>query len=98
VALLEYEKFSGTGDLDLTARGKSQLYGILVRESATTPAAATVLVRNGGATGDVVVPVELAANESKAIVFPHPVRFPGGVYVDVAAGEVEGSVVGQWGS
>ena len=69
MALLEYEKFSGTGDLDLTARGKSQLYGILVRESATTPAAATVLV-----------------------------RFPGGVYVDVAAGEVEGSVVGQWGA
>ncbi len=93
MALARYEDFSGA-DLDLTTSAKF-LYGYSVRENAATPAAATLLIRNGGATGDIVVAVELPADGSETVAFGHPVRFPDGVYVDQAAGTVQGSVFVQ---
>lgn len=69
------------------------LYGWSIRESAGTPAVATVLIRSGSLSGPIVAAIELVADGSSTEWFgPQGVQARGGLYVDVVAGAVEGSV------
>lgn len=85
--------YAVTGSTDLTTKEK-RLLAWDFAENAGTPAAARVLLRDGGATGSIVIDIRLAASESKHAGYSLvPGRvFPSGVYVDVAAGTVRGSV------
>jgi len=69
-----------------------RVYGFCLSEDSS--AAASITFRAGGSSGDIVVgPINLAADESAAIVLPKAVfwEFPGGVYVK----EESGSIAGQ---
>lgn len=69
------------------------LLGYALRET-TGAANATVLLRDGAtADGAVVIPITLGPNESTRDWFgPGGISFGNGLFVEVAAGEVEGSV------
>jgi hypothetical protein len=74
--------------------GARTLRGITVRESAGSPAAASVVVRDataGTAATDIVASVNLPADGSKSIVFPKGIKIALGVRVTIT-GAVEGSV------
>ena len=79
-----------TGTADVQGyTGSTTLMGYSVRESAGTPAAATVVLRNGTSTAaPAVAIVELAANGSETGVLP-ALDCPDGVFVDRVAGETE---------
>lgn len=69
--------------------GPATLVGLSVRESAGTPAAASLVLRDGTSTaGEIVAVVELAANESKVLLLP-AVRIVDGIFVDREAGSSE---------
>lgn len=82
-----------TASVDLTSKGRKVLSWDFA-ENAGAPAAARVLLRDGGATGPIVIDIRLAASDSKHAGYSAtPGRvFTAGVYVDVAAGTVRGSV------
>lgn len=83
---------------DITAdsdhAGVRTFAGFSVREAAVTAAAATVRFRQtdgaGGATGQILAELELAADASETVTFDIPVSAPDGVHVEVVAGTVEG--------
>lgn len=82
-----------TASADLTTKGR-RLLSWHFAENAGSPAAARVLLRDAGLSGDVVVDIRLAASDSKGgsyAAVPGFV-FPNGVYVEVASGTVRGSV------
>ncbi len=64
--------------------------GFSVRESAGTPAVAAVNLRHGAVGGQIIVVLELAANESASYVFPGMVSTPDGLYFEAVAGTVSG--------
>ncbi len=83
-----------TADIQVQAAAPGlRLMGYAVRESAGTPAVATAILRHGTADTDpLIVPIELAANESD-----HEWMWPGilvedGIFLEVAGGEVDISV------
>lgn len=79
---------SGTGDV-AAVTGAATLWGYSVRESAGTPAAATVVVRDGDADTDPArVLIELAADQSQTVRLP-AVQFDDGIFIDRVAGETE---------
>lgn len=86
-----YQVVNATGNTDLTTKGKRVLSWHF-EENAVTPAAARVLLRNGSATGDVIVPIRLAASDSKGGDYSNGLGFPLGVFVEVVTGTVRGSV------
>ncbi len=71
--------------------GVTRLGGFSIRESAATAAPVSVNLRLATATGQILFPLELAANESAGIVFSGHISAPGGVYVEiVGTGTIEG--------
>ena len=84
-----------TVDFDLAAAATNlRVFGFTVRESAGTPAVATVAFRHdvaaGGCTGNAFAIVELAANTSQTFSFgDRGIAAPSGLCVDVLAGEVD---------
>ena len=79
---------TGTGDV-LAFTGATRLHGYSVRESATTGAVATVILRDGtSVAGTPVAYIELAANASDAARIP-TVDISAGIFVDRVAGETE---------
>jgi hypothetical protein len=80
-----------TVDTDLTTKPK-RLANWHFAETAG--AVAQVLLRNGSASGDIVARINLAASTSASQAYSGPefLCFPGGLYVDVLAGTVVGSV------
>jgi hypothetical protein len=87
------EVASTTADVQVTDRD-GYLAGWSLRESSGTPAVATAILRDGTADTDpILAVVELAANASSTVALDHPLTIAGdGVFLEVAAGEVEGSV------
>lgn len=84
--------FTFTDDLDLTGEVK-RISGFHVAEDAATPAPNTVLLRNGSSTGDIIVQIELAADESKHFAANRALLFPSGLFVEVTGGLVQGLIV-----
>lgn len=83
---------TGTADVQVVSRG-CILRGFSIRESAGTPAVATVILRDGtAATDPIVAVIELAANGSVTEYFDDGISISTGVYVDRVAGETEGAV------
>src|SRR5688500_15639534 len=67
------------------------LMGYAARETAGTPAVATLILRHGTlATDPIIVPIELAANGTdKAWFGPNGIALASGIFVDRVAGESE---------
>ena len=80
-----------TASVDLTTKGKALLSWHF---EETAGAVARIALRNGSASGDVVVPIRLAASDSKGGAYGAAPGFifPNGVYVEVVTGTVRGSV------
>ena len=78
-----------TGTVDLTTKGRR-----LASWSLRGTAAAVVNLRDGGASGSIVVPINLANGTTASQAYPTPqgILFPKGIYVEVVSGTVEGSV------
>ncbi len=69
--------------------GATELHGFSIRESAGTPAAAAVILRDGtSATDPPVAHIELVANGSMSERLPL-IEIGTGIYVDRVAGETE---------
>ena len=83
--------FLVTADTDLTAKPKRVASWHFAETAA---AVAQVLLRNGSSTGDIVARINLAASTSASQAYSAPqyLLFPNGLYVDVLAGTVVGSV------
>jgi len=83
--------FLVTADTDLTAKLKRVSNWHFAETAA---AVAQVLLRNGSASGDIYARINLAASTSASQAYPGPDywMFPQGLYVDVLAGTVVGSV------
>lgn len=79
-----------TGTADVQGyTGATTLMGVSARESASTPAAATVTLRNGTSASDPAVAlIELAANGSSTFTVP-AIDCPNGVFIDRSGGETE---------
>lgn len=69
--------------------------GVSIRESAASAAAAQVNLRKGAVGGQLLMVIELAANESATLVLEDRVPSEGGVYVQVVSGTVEGVIYGD---
>ena len=83
---------AGTGDVQVRAKA-GRLHGYSARESATVPAAATFILRDGTSTaGEQLVVVEIAANASDTRSFDDPIEFGTGLFLDRVAGETEVTV------
>jgi hypothetical protein len=69
--------------------GAGNLLGFSVRESAGTPAAASVAFRDGtSATDPLIAVVSLAASSSQSVVLP-AVAFSTGIYANRTVGSTE---------
>lgn len=69
--------------------GSGTLVGYTVRESAGTPATASLVLRDGTSTaGSVIATISLAASTSQSAELP-AVQFDTGVFVDRLAGSTE---------
>jgi len=65
-------------------------HGFSARESAVTPAAAAFNIRTGGASGDIIDVVELAADGSVNVWYDNTgIQARDGIYVEVVSGAVE---------
>lgn len=72
-----------------------QFYGFAVYESGGSNAV-TVLFKVAASGGALIFPLELAAGESAAIIFPKALPGYGGVYVDVSGtGTLTGVLFGE---
>lgn len=79
---------SGTAGTQITS-GSGDLIGISCRESAGTPAAATLVIRDGtDASGKPLVFVNLAQSTAQTLQLP-PVHFTAGLYLDRTSGTSE---------
>lgn len=81
-----------TADTDLTAGKGKRVASWHFAETAA--AVAQVLLRDGSVSGPIVARINLAASESKSETYSMPTGlvFPAGLFVDVLAGTVVGSV------
>jgi hypothetical protein len=66
--------------------------GFSIRESAGTPAVATVNFRQGSVSGTILGTAELAATESASLYLETPIAAQDGVYVQVVTGTITGSL------
>lgn len=73
----------------------TSFYGWSIRESAGTPAVATVNFRHGAVGGQILAVLELAASESATVAFGSFTPTPDGVYVEEVAGTVSGVIYAQ---
>lgn len=65
--------------------------GFSIRESAGSPAAATVLFKKASSGGELVGVLELQANESATLIISkRKINVEGGLYVDVTSGTISG--------
>ena len=80
-----YDITGDTNHADVT-----RFAGFAIRESDGTPAVGAVNFRLGSVSGQIVWPVELAANESAGIFFGGMIASPDGVYVEVVSGTISG--------
>lgn len=79
---------SGTSGAQL-ATGSGTLLGLSCQESAQTPAAATLIVRDGtDNTGAVLAYVQLGQGEALTLQLP-AVSFTAGLFLDRTGGETE---------
>lgn len=80
-----------TADIDLTAKPKRLMNWHFAETAA---AVAQVLLRNGSVSGDIVARINLAASTSASQAYSGPdyLFFPAGLFVDVLAGTIVGSV------
>jgi hypothetical protein len=79
---------SGTAGVQ-AATGAATLAGYSVRESAGSPLAATVILRNGtSAAGAAVAFIEIGADASQTVTLP-AIDCPNGIFVDRVAGTSE---------
>ena len=83
-----------TGNLDAARRIKT-CHRIDVTENAGTSAVARVQLKDTNSSGTLYCDIRLTLAEDKHITFDPPLQFPGGMYVQVSAGTVRGSVTGQ---
>lgn len=77
-----------TSDSDLTAQVNS-IMGFHISAGAS---AATVLLRNGGASGAIFVEAKVPAGESVHFAAARPILFPKGLYIDTDANVSRGAV------
>jgi hypothetical protein len=66
-----------------------------IAENAGTAAVARALLRDTDQNGSVLADIRIAAGDSRHIDFGQPIFFPGGLYIQVSAGTVRGSVTGE---
>lgn len=77
---------------DSNHSGVTQLKGLSIRESAGSPAVATIRLRKASVSGQILMVLELAENESATLILDSPIPSEDGVYVQVVAGTVEGVI------
>jgi hypothetical protein len=86
-------RYRGIGNGTITA-GKTFVLGFALREtSGVTPA--VIRLRDGmDPSATIVLPISLAAGESRADYLPYDsgIRFTNGLYFEIVSGAVEGSV------
>ncbi len=71
--------------------GVTRLSGFSIREAnAVTPGPAAINLRDGTASGQILVVLELGADQSATLLSPAIVHAPNGVYVEVVAGTISG--------
>ena len=80
-----------TGSDQLVITGQMSYCGFTVRETAGAVASFRVY-DNTSATGTLLDTVSLAANESWSEVYTRGIWCQNGIYVDVLAGTIEGSL------
>ena len=86
---------SGTGDTAVVAATAGlRLMGFACQEDAGTPAAASFYLRHGDdATDPILIPVKLAASESRADWFgPDGIAAASGIYLDRVTGTTQVTV------
>ncbi len=84
---------AGLSDGVLVPAQQQKLMGWSVGEADGTPAVASFLLREGGASGKIVAVVELAANGSNVAWFgPMGIHVNGDLYFDIVGGTVQGAV------
>ena len=83
---------TGSGAVGPTTGG-TLVYGWNFAENAGSPAAARVLLRDGGAGGAIIGDIRLAASQSAGTEYTAPIRCTStsGFYVEVNAGTVRGA-------
>lgn len=87
-----YSVTSGTADVQVFSR-PCVVTGCSFRESASTPAAATIILRNGtSASAPIVATIEIPADGSMADNYEPGIYCHDGLYVDRVAGTTEGVV------
>lgn len=74
--------------------GVGTLWGWNFSETAGTPAAARVLLRDGSDSGAILADIRLGEAATSTVALPIAINVPSNVYVDVDAGEVRGALYG----
>ena len=80
---------------DSNHSGINRFRGVSIRESAGSPAPATIRLRKASVSGQILMVIELAENESATLVLEENVPSEGGVYVQVVTGTIEGVIYGS---
>lgn len=70
------------------------VHRIDVTENGATSADARVQLKDTDQNGTLLCDIRIKAGESRHIDFETPLRFPNGVYLQVSAGTVRGSITG----
>lgn len=83
---------SPPADQAVVVSDRSVYHGCSVREAASSAAVAAFNVRATSASGPIIDVIELAANGSVNTWYDKGIDAPGGIYFDVIAGEVAGSI------
>lgn len=83
-----------TGSANLQRQVKN-LHHLDLAENAGTPAAAKVLLRDTDQNGAILAQFNLAASGDVHRTWSPPLRFAGGLYVQVSTGTVRGSATGN---
>lgn len=73
---------------DANHTGADRLIGFAIKETGS--AAAVIELRKLNVTGQVIWPINLAADQSAGIFFPKAIASEGGVYVKVVSGAISG--------
>ncbi|KQR97709.1 MAG: hypothetical protein J0I33_07845 [Microbacterium ginsengisoli] len=86
-----YQAIVGSADLTTKMR---YISSYTFTENAGTPAAARVVIRDGSASGPVIIDEPIVAGGVAKGDLSKPVFCPSGVYVQVTTGTVRGSIRG----
>lgn len=71
----------------------AKVRGFCLTEAAGTPAAASCIIRDGAnASAEVVFSLKFAASETKTAWFGDGITFDTGVFLDMVAGTIQGSI------